>query len=96
MSKTIVSIFLSVVFLLFIAAPTILLIADDTIDISVAFSISEEEEKGNENHLDIEVLFSAEKKTNESNLGFVSAKNNVGYYYKKHPKLHLNLISPPP
>ena len=95
MSKRIVSIFLSVIFLLFIVTPTIIVMVDDTIDISIAFSASEEEEKGNEKHLDIEVLFS-KLKTNESDLVFAISENNLGYYFKNYPKPHLNLISPPP
>jgi len=95
MSKKVVSIFLSVGFLLFIIAPTIIVMVDDTIDVSIVFSTSEEEEKGNEKHLDIEVLFS-KVKTNESDLVYITTDNNLGYYYKKYPKPHLNLISPPP
>ena len=57
MSKKIVSIFLSVIFLLFIVTPTIIVLVDDTIDVSIAFSASEEEEKGNEKNLYIEVLY---------------------------------------
>jgi len=95
MSKKIVSIFLSVIFLLFIVTPTIIVLVDDTIDVSIAFSASEEEEKGNEKNLDIEVLFS-NLKANESDLVFAVSENNLGYYFKNYPKPHLNLISPPP
>jgi len=95
MSKKIVSIFLSVIFLLFIVTPTIIIMVDDTIDISMAFSTSEEEEQENEKTLDIEVLFS-NLKTNESDLVFTVSENNLGYYFKNYPKPHLNLISPPP
>jgi hypothetical protein len=95
MSKKIVSIFLSVIFLLFIVTPTVIVMVDDTIDVSIAFSASEEEEKGNEKNLDIEVLFS-NLKANESDLVFAVSENNLGYYFKNYPKPHLNLISPPP
>ena len=95
MSKTIVSILLSTMFLLFIAAPTIITMVDDTIDVSIIFSASEEEEKGNEKHIDVELLFSNDA-TNDSDLVYLSIENNLGYYFKKYPKPHLNLISPPP
>jgi len=95
MSKKIVSIFLSIIFLLFIVTPTIIVLVDDTIDVSIAFSASEEEEKGNEKNLDIEVLFS-NLKANESDLVFAVSENNLGYYFKNYPKPHLILISPPP
>ena len=82
-------------FLLFIAAPTIITMVDDTIDVSIIFSASEEEEKGNEKHIDVELLFSNED-ANDSDLVYLSIENNLGYYFKKYPKPHLNLISPPP
>ena len=95
MSKKIVSILLATVFLLFIAAPTIITMVDDTIDVSIVFSGSEEEEKGNEKHIDVELLFSSEKVT-ELDLVFTSVEDNLGYFFKNYPKPHLNLISPPP
>ena len=95
MSKRIVSILLSTMFLLFIAAPTIITMVDDTIDVSVIFSASEEEEKGNEKNIDVEVLFSNEA-ANDSDLVYITIENNLEYYFKKYPKPHLNLISPPP
>ena len=95
MSKKIVSITLAVIFLLFIVTPTVIIMVDDSIDVSMVFSSSEEEEKGNEKHLDIEILFS-KLKTNESDFVIAISKDNLGYYYKQYPKPHLNLISPPP
>ena len=95
MFKKTVSIFFTLLFLGIISAPSIISAIDDSIDISIAFSTSEEEEKGNEKHLDIEVFVSKEK-TNESDLVFDSSENNLGYYNKNYPKPHLNLISPPP
>lgn len=95
MSKKVVSIFLSIVFLLFIVTPTVIMMVDDTIDISIIYSTSEEEERGHEKQIDKEILFS-NLKINESDLVFNSSENNLGYYYKKYVKPHLNLISPPP
>ncbi|TYA60186.1 hypothetical protein [Formosa maritima] len=93
MSKKVVSICLSVIFLLFIVTPTVIMIVDDSIDISIIYSTSEEEERGHEKLKD--VLYSKEV-SNESDLVFTSAENNLGYCFKKYPKPHLNLISPPP
>lgn len=95
MFKKTVSIFFAVLFLGLISAPSIIVLIDDSIDISIVFSTSEEEEKGNEKHLDIEI-FVSKVKTNESDLVFDFSENNMGYYNKKYPKPHLNLISPPP
>lgn len=95
MSNKIVTIFLTTLFVLFIAAPTIIVMVDDTIDVSFAFSTSEEEEKGNEKNIDIEMLFYSEN-TNEIDLVFSSNKNSLGYFFKNYQRPHLNLISPPP
>ena len=95
MSKKLVSVFLSVIFLLFMVTPSIIVMFDDSIDVSISFSGSEEEEQGNEKHLDIEILFS-NLKANESNCVFMISENNLGYYFKKYAKPHLNFISPPP
>ena len=95
MSRTIVSIFLSSLFLLFLTAPTIILIIDDSADVSIFYSSSEEEEKGSEKNKEIELLFFD---LNNSDIDFASSEveNNLGYYFKNYPKPHLNLISPPP
>ncbi|MCL6293606.1 hypothetical protein [Jejuia spongiicola] len=95
MLKNIASIFFSVVFLLFTVAPTIIYMVDDSIDVSVFYSSSEEEEKGHEKNKDTEVLFS-ESIDNDFVFDSKKTNNNLGYCYKKYPKTHLNLISPPP
>lgn len=95
MSKKGLSVLFSVIFLLFIAAPTIITIVDDSIDVSIFYTSSEEEEKGLEKSKDTEVLF---LKNIDNDFIFDSKKvvNKIGYYSKNYPKPHLNLISPPP
>jgi hypothetical protein len=93
--KNRIAIFFIILFMALITAPSIIVAIDDSIDVSMVFSTSKEEEKGNEKHLDIDVLFSIEK-NNVVNLGFIFIENNFEYYYKKYPKTHLNIISPPP
>lgn len=77
-----------------VSAPTVLVAIDDTIDISVLLSTSEEEEKETKVIDDVKLLFS------ESNLdySFLSKfdKSTFRYYFEKYNKPHLNLISPPP
>jgi len=94
MFKKTVSIFFTVLFLGIISVPSIIVVIDDSINISLVPSTSEEE-KGNEKHVDIEV-FVSKGKANESYLALDSSENNLGYYNKKYPKPHLNFISPPP
>jgi hypothetical protein len=68
---------------------------DDSVDISMFYSLSEEEEKGHETVKNVEIIPSD---FNYAYLLFASKlnSNTTGYNYKKYPKPHLNLISPPP
>lgn len=93
MSTKGIFILFSVAFLLYTVAPTILIIVNDTPDVSILFS-SEEEEK-EEKHLDIEVLFSITQ-TNNSDLTNTFSEMRLDYFDKKYTKPNLNIISPPP
>ena len=95
MFRNIGSIFLSLIFLALLAAPTIISLVDDSVDISVFYSTSEEEEKSSETSKTFEVVFN--KLTgNDADFSYAKSMNHHGYYFKKYPKPHLNLISPPP
>lgn len=83
------------IFLAFLIAPTIIVIVDDSIDISMFYSTSEEEEKGSEKNKNSETLFS-EIDTYGSDFTSNNTENNTGYYFKNYQKPHLNLIFPPP
>ena len=95
MLKRRVASYLSIIFMLFLSAPMIIIIVDDSIDISVFYASAEEEDNGLEKNKDIEVLFS-EYIINGTRFFSSQTKNNIGYYLKKYSKPHLNLISPPP
>lgn len=95
MSKFVVSTFFLFLFTAFISAPTVLNAIDDTIDISVFYSLSEEEEKGNETIKNFEIITSDLKQA-DLLISLKSQMSTIGYCYKKYPKPHLNLISPPP
>lgn len=95
MSRNTISIMLSMIFLVFLVAPTIIVIVDDSIDISMFYSASEEEEKGSEKNKNSEIVFS-DMDTYESDFLSNNTENNTGYYFKNYQKPHLNLISPPP
>ena len=95
MSRRIVSILLSSLFLLFLTAPTIILTIDDSVDVSFFYASSEEEEKGSEKNKEMELLF-FELNNTDLDLTYSEVENNLAYYFKNYPKPHLNLISPPP
>jgi len=90
MYKKTVSIFFTVVFLGIISAPSIIVAIDDSIDISVLYSLSEEEENKN-----LEVMVFETSEVTDS-LPYSLKFENSGYHFKKYPKPHLNLIFPPP
>ncbi|MDO5969339.1 hypothetical protein Q4Q35_05935 [Flavivirga aquimarina] len=96
MSRNIISVCLSIFFMVLLTTPTIVIMVDDSIDISFLFDSSEEEEKkGNKKNKNSEVLFFD---FNENLIDLVSQeiKNNLEYRFKKYSKPHLNIISPPP
>jgi hypothetical protein len=96
MPRNIVSILLTFIFVSFLTAPTIIRLVDDSVDISIFYNTSsQEEDKGLEKNKEVEILFSLSVL---SYLDFSSKENenNLGFYFKKYPKPHLNLISPPP
>ncbi len=95
MPRNTVSIFLALIFLAFLSAPSIISFVDSSIDVSILYASSEEEENGNEKPLDVEIIFS--KSVSElMDFKDVANNNNTSYFFKKYPKPHLNLIFPPP
>ncbi|WP_299891459.1 hypothetical protein [uncultured Lacinutrix sp.] len=79
-----------------IVAPSVLLLADDTLDVSLILDLSEEEEeKGQDKNKRLE--FFVTEDLCDSEFFIASEKeDNLQYAYKKYTKPHLNLISPPP
>ncbi len=91
MFKKTVSIFFTVLFVGIISAPSIITVVDDSIDVSILYSLSEEEEETK----NLEIIVS--ENNEETNLlGFSLKFQNSSYQFKNYPKPHLNLISPPP
>ncbi|MDO6759939.1 hypothetical protein Q4566_06975 [Tamlana sp. 2_MG-2023] len=95
MSRHFVSIILSMIFLAFIAAPTVIKMVDNTIDISFFYSFAEEEENGSTKNLNKEIVV-LEDLNSESSFFVIFKENNMGYVSKNYTIPHLNLVSPPP
>ena len=90
MLKRNIAIFFTVLFMAIITAPSIIMAVDNSIDISVFYSLSEEEENNN-----FKLVFS--EANEEINLfKDLFKKNNLSYFFKNYSKPHLNLIFPPP
>lgn len=90
MGKKTIAILFSVLFLAFITAPTIIIAVDNSVDVSIFYSVTEEE---NEN---LKIPFPDNGFNGLENLLTQDSKENLRYYFKNYPKPHLNLISPPP
>lgn len=86
-----ISIFFTILFLGLISAPSIIVAIDDSIDISILYSLSEEEEETK----NLEVIVSENNEDTRS-LVYSMKFENSGYHFKNYPKPHFNLISPPP
>ena len=93
MFKKITSIVFTILFLAIITAPSIIMVVDDTVDISVFYSLSEEEEE--EEVIDMELIF---YQYEDEFIAFTKKERfiHLGYHFKKYSKPHLNFISPPP
>lgn len=94
MLKQILSIFFITLFVGTLIMPSVLLVIDETVDVSYLLDSSEEEE-GKEKNMELEV-FVVENQPNSNIFSTIDNEDNLRYTYKKYPKPHLNLIFPPP
>ncbi len=90
MYRNAISIFFTILFLALITAPSIIVAMDDSVDVSVFYSLSEEEETKNLN------LVIVSQSIEDAYLDNLNNTKHLGYHYKIYPKPHLNLVSPPP
>ncbi|WAC00889.1 hypothetical protein N7U66_11635 [Lacinutrix neustonica] len=95
MFKKTISIFFVLLFLATITAPSIIIAMDNSVDISVFYSLSEEEEEKTKEKDKVETYLSEKISTSDSFIELLERKD-IRYYFKKYQKPHLNLISPPP
>ena len=79
-----------------IITPSLIILVDDTIDVSFLIDSSEEEEeKGKDKNKELEVFVVEHLSESDVLLPFES-EDNLEHKYRKYPKPHLNLIFPPP
>ncbi|NNC50415.1 MAG: hypothetical protein HKO01_07765 [Flaviramulus sp.] len=90
MHKNTIAIFFSILLLGLISAPSIIIAFDDAVDISVFFSVTEEEETS-------KIKLPSPINLNDTDCIVINNRiDAIAYYCKKYPKPHLNLIFPPP
>ena len=85
-----IAIFLTILFLGFITAPTIIMSVDNSIDISSFYGVNEEEESAK---FKLALTF---EDFGQDELDGTKSLDYIFYAYRVYPKPHLNLISPPP
>ncbi|QNK79156.1 hypothetical protein [Winogradskyella undariae] len=90
-SKHTITVFLFILFVALISAPSVIMSIDDSIDTTCFFSLSEEEDNHN-----VKILFDKIQQTSEYLFENNTDKYLVGYMFGYYPKPHFNLISPPP
>jgi hypothetical protein len=95
MSRNLVSIFFLFSFLVFLSAPTVIAMVDDSVDISLFFSLAEEEENGHIKSKNVQDLI-LENLDFSDFINLKEEKSNLSCYVENYSKPYLNLISPPP
>ncbi len=95
MHKQNISFFFIVVFTLFISAPTVISVMEKSFDISVFFSVNEEENKGNEILKTFVVKLPC---TDKYGISLIELEKEKSYssYLKKYTSSIIECISPPP
>lgn len=89
MKNKFTSFFFSVVFLLFVAMPTIVFLADESVEVSVAFSSSEETKE-------IFELAFLNAGTVEPSVNYNSIEKYLDILFDTYSKPYINLVLPPP
>ena len=97
MIKNSIATFFTVLLMVVNSVPSIIIAIDDSVDISIfyGFSENEEEKKEKESEKTLEVCFIENNNETEAFSTFKTL-DYKGYSFKKYSKPHLNLISPPP
>ncbi|MDX1470647.1 MAG: hypothetical protein R3213_04055 [Flavobacteriaceae bacterium] len=95
MHKPIIAIFFLTVFTATIIAPTVILMADDSFDVSMFYNITEEENKEREVDGKKEILFSISFNSDFNDVFYINRLDH-SYHFSNYKTPHLNLISPPP
>ena len=93
MIKTTIALFFTTLFMALILAPTVIVVLDDSIDTSIFYSVTEEEENCKSKNL----ISPFSLQNHDFSTDFKLKTHLVfSYHFKNYPKPHLNLISPPP
>ena len=90
-TKNKIAIYVTILFMALISAPTVIMTIDDSIDTTCFLSVNEEEENAN-----AKLLFDKDHQTPEFLFEDQENTHLIGYTFKQYTKPHLNLVFPPP
>ncbi|WCO01881.1 hypothetical protein [Psychroserpens ponticola] len=90
MQRKTIAILFSILFVALITAPSIIIAMDDSFDVSIFYSITEEEEKESLK------IFPTKEHSEAESLFASNSNDNLGYFFKNYLNPHFNIISPPP
>lgn len=96
MLQRIISITLSLLFVLFLTAPTIIMMIDKTADVTIFYTSNEDEEKnGQEKDIDKKIVVN-QYLQGDSDFDLKPIMNYLDYFPKNYSNPFINIISPPP
>jgi hypothetical protein len=90
-TKNKIAIFFTIFFMAIVAAPSLIMSIDESIDMTCFYGENEEEEKEG-----FKLLYEFTSQHDEDSVVNNSNSTIIGYTFKNYPKPHLNLILPPP
>lgn len=85
---------LAFLFIAFLATPTAVVLIDKSADVSMAFSVNEEE--SSKTQINLEYLVE-DSPSNYESIHFLQEQKNPGHYYAEaYPVVVIDVLSPPP
>ncbi|WP_052184243.1 hypothetical protein [Psychroserpens sp. Hel_I_66] len=96
MKQKISSIFFLLIFTALITAPSVIMVIDDSIDISCLYSLTEEEEEKENNITKEGKIFYYNSMKLITYIESLEKFNKTAYFFKTYQKPHLNIIFSPP
>ncbi len=96
MFKSLLAILLSSIFTIIIVLPTLVIAFDNSVDVSMFYTSSEEEkDKNQEKNKELEfIVVTLKHPLENSTIDFTEA--DLEYYFKAYKKPHIKLTFPPP
>jgi hypothetical protein len=96
MFKNVLALVLSSIFILVVVMPTVIIVLDDSVDVSIFYNNSEEEkDKSQEKNIDKEFISAKDNTALKINTKALK-ELSLHYYLKVYKKPHIKLSFPPP